>query len=618
MRKVWISILPCLLITCYCIGQMYRTSKPVEIKGLEYDATLYLPSSIDSSANRLISVSLQLLVSNNSNAQSAEQTSAYRSVRLFYKVDSNYKNTTTINIIKALSSYTESPFLNYTRCYLKKKKKEAIVLLSNGMESEKIKVYFELVQSDLFNVQPSDIIPENPAIQQTLKMKDSISVDSKMEVYNPSVRIAGNIDNPYFPDNLFLYQLIKDNSDFIFKMTMDLYLDMMRFKANNYEYNRSKIKDFLLLHDLFYLRYERNEALLNKKIEACIKLLREASKRFNAGDIFYKDYPLQLSKEDIQKRPLLLIKSDPYRDDYYETKRVKGEPDYYYEQNGLNIYLSNWKMLCEPEARTISESFLNGLVESKQQLTLRIYFIIQPRSAFAESGYFKGVTAYGLKAILFRDCPSNYIASIDNKFVAKIEEPNIRYLYNEAVGYLNKTIKGAQLIGKINDAEMSRHNYTVLGKWHRVFDDCEEGFAYLSARIFTSTSDETLLTFKLLTNYNCTMQSGYEITFSNRITEQHYSFPIMNATIVQNPESEPYYSLSVTIPKQSLQKMIQSNVNSVAFQCAGKPYFRTKNSYALPSLNATISVPIDRISAPIQADDKGYSELLIALLKTGL
>ena len=618
MKKVWILILSALFISYYSFGQMYRIGKPLEIKGQEYDATLYLPADIDSNGNRFVSITLQLLASNNLNIQSDEQANNYRNLKLFYRVDSGFHNNTTINIVRELSSSSEGTFVNYTRCYLKKDGKEVKLQLSNGMESEKIKFHFSLVESDLYNVQQSDVNSVNPAIRQQIKLKDNNSADENNVVFNALVRIAGSIDSPQFPDNLYLYQLIKNNSDFIFKMTMDLYLDMMRFKANNYEYNRSKIKDFLLLHDLFYLRYEKNEAVLNKKIEACIKLLREASKRFNAGDIFYKDYPIQLSKEDIQKQPLLLIKSEPYRDDYYGAKRVKGEPDYYYTQNGLNVYLSNWKTLSDPGVRTFSESFLNGLVKSKQELTLRMYFIIQPRAAFSEEGNFKGVTAYGLKGLLFRDCPSNFIASIDNKYVGKIEETNVRFLYNEAIGYLNKAVKGSQLVGKINDDEMSRHNYTILGNWHRVFDDCEQGYSYISARVLKQSSDEALITFKLLTNYYCTMQPGYEVTFSNRMTDRYYSFPITNVTVVQKADADGYYTLSIKIPKASIQKMIEVNVNSVAFQCQGVPRFRMPNSYVVPFPGAVIDVFIDRISAPIPANEKGYSELLITLLKNGL
>ena len=508
MRKVLLLILSSLILPLYSFCQMYRMNKPLEIKGQEYDASLYLPSNLDSDGNRLVSITLQLVVSNNSDAQSAEQTSIYRNLKLFYKVDSNYNNNTTINIVSALSSSADGPFMNYTRCYLKKDGKEVKLQLSNGMESEKIKFHFNLVESDLFTVQPSDIIPDNPAIVQRNKLKDTSAINENSPVFNSLIRIAGSIDSPEFPDNLLLNQLIRNNSDFIFKMSMDLYLDIMRFKVDNYEYNRSKIRNFLLLHDLFYLRYERNESVLNRKIEACVRLLREASKRFNGGDIFYKDYPVQLTKEDIQKRSLLLIKPEPGRDNYHGSKRVKGEPDYYYEKYGLNVFMTNWKALSDPGVRSFSESYLTGLVERKQELTLRMYFIIQPRSAFSKEGDFKGVTAYGLKGLLFRDCPSNFIASIDNKYVAKIEEPSMQYLYNEAIGYLNKAVKGSQLFGKINDAELSRNNYTILGNWHQVFNDCEEGFSYLSARFSNLSSEEALLNFKLLTNYNCTMQPG--------------------------------------------------------------------------------------------------------------
>ena len=108
------------------------------------------------------------------------------------------------------------------------------------------------------------------------------------------------------------------------------------------------------------------------------------------------------------------------------------------------------------------------------------------------------------------------------------------------------------------------------------------------------------------------------MTFSNRFTDQQYSFPIDNATIVQNAEAEGYYSLSVKIPKASIQKMIECNINSVAFQCQGAPRFRMPNSYVLPYPGAVINVLVDRVSAPIPADDKGYSALLINLLKDGL
>lgn len=617
MKSVWFIIVS-FFLSCFSFGQMYHTNKPIEIKGQQYDATLYLPSNMDSSGNRIVSISLQLLLSNNANAQSAEHVDPYRNLRLFYRVDSNYNNNTTINILRSLSSAAEGPFMNYTRCYVKKVGKEVKVQLSNGMDAEKIKLHFDLVESDLYTVQPSDMVPENPSILLQSRQKDINATEEKKVVFGSVVKIAGNIDNPAFPDNLHLYQLLKNNDEFIFKMTMDLYLDMMRFKAINHEYNRNNIKNFLLLHDLYYLRYEKNESILNSKVDACVKLLRAASKRFNAGDIFYKDYPVQLTKEDIRQRPLLLIKSEPDRDDYFGAKRVKGEPDYYYEQNGLNVYLSNWKTLSDPGVRSFSESYLNVLAERKQELTLRIYFIIQPRSAFSEDGSFKGVTAYGLKGLLFRDCPSNFIASIDNNFVGKIEEPNMRYLYDEAIGFLNKAVKGSQLAGKINDAEMARHNFSILGNWHRVFDDCQEGYSYLSAIVSKVSTEESMIIFKLLTNYNCTMQPGYELTFSNRFTEQNFSFPVDNVTIVQNPDIDGYYTLSIKLPKEKIRKMIAANVNSLAFQCQGKPRYKMHGSYVLPYPGAVINVLVDRISAPIAVDDKGFSQLLIKLLKDGL
>ena len=138
-------ILSSLILPLYSFCQMYRLNKPLEIKGQEYDASLYLPSNLDSDGNRLVSITLQLVVSNNSDAQSAEQTSIYRNLKLFYKVDSNYNNNTTINIVSALSSSADGPFMNYTRCYLKKDGKEVIkqwletVILAKKKKQWKVK-----------------------------------------------------------------------------------------------------------------------------------------------------------------------------------------------------------------------------------------------------------------------------------------------------------------------------------------------------------------------------------------------------------------------------------------------------------------------------------------------
>lgn len=622
MKYLLATIISAFVFQLVSFSQVFKLKQPIEFKSNLYDAALYLPSGRDSNGSRIVSITFYLVSSGFAGNYSNEKTNAYKYIKNAYKIDSNNNNLSVINKVKELSTSEPGPFMNYSRCKIKVNEKEAKVYLSNGMDAETLKLHFFLVESNLFNVEVSDVLQSPLDKKLQTELQDTCKDKSECLVGNNApfvmVRLAGDIDNPQFPDNFQLRKIINNNTDFIFRMSMDLYLDMLRFKANNYEYDRTKIRNFLLAHDLFFIRYERNELVLAKKMEACIKLLRILSNYFNQGDIFYKDFRVELNKEDIKTKQLKLLKPDLQRDDYYGAKRVKGEPDYFYEQNGLNVYLTNWKSLIDPSARTYSQKYLEMLSSQNQALTLRIYFIIQPAPAFAPNGEFKGVTAYGLKGILFKDCPQRYMASIDNQSISAIEDAGIRRLYGDALGYLNKAVKESELTGKISKEDLIKNNYTFLGEWHQVFDDCESGFTFLAGRSFNVSPGQNLLTFKLLTNYNCTLQPGYEMTFSNRFTEKYFTFPIANATIVQTSTDEGYYTISVKVPDDRLLKMIEANVNSIACQCQGTPRYLVPNRYVLPYPGPIIDVNIERISAPLPTDEKGFSEVLMTILKSVL
>lgn len=425
-------------------------------------------------------------------------------------------------------------------------------------------------------------------------------------------RWLGNIDAKDFPPHAQLQTFLLRNKDFNFHLSMDTYLDLLRFKAIDTAYEDEKVKKFLYLHDLLYLKYENNDALLAQKIKACKDMLHTACSKYNLQDIYYKDYKIDLNSLTANGRPTALMPFDD-KDDYYQTKRIKGEDNLYYTRNALSVYLTNWVALNDLNANYTPLDSILAKVDGAD-LTMRIYFLIQPSCAKDAEGTSKGVTAYGLKAVLFTDCPSKPLATIHNQDVYKIPDVVVRRCYFNALSYLNDSIKYVGYDEVINTAPLYHQGYSDLGQWYDPVGDCEVAYNYISGKIEKAMGKQVILSLRMMTNYNCTLQPGYEILFSNRLTDAKFSFPITEANTVQSQSAAGYYDLAINMPDTIVKQMIDAHVNSISFQCSGTPKYHAAHNYVLPYPNKVITRRVSNITSNFDINSGEIAERLETFL----
>jgi hypothetical protein len=604
-------------------GQVYKSSAPLVYQGQVYDITVQLAPA-DTSGAKLVMVSFYLSGAEGVSYADFERSGSFSYVKKAFFVDANTKKSTGKNLLPDLSTAGENGLSGLTRCTLDSSGNEIKIALSNSIGSDKVEMNFSKPTSDLMPVDSKDVLPETYVDAEYLKIirggrgaAVGVKVGSTEMELQPNFipRFAGDIDSKQFPQNLQLWRVLNYNRDFIFKTSMDLYLDIMRFKAIKYRYDKETVLNFLHLHDLRFFKYEQVDTLLNKKIKACVQLLSEAASKINLGDIYYKDFTIDTGRIDMSRKPFTLVPPDPQRDDYYASKRIKGEPDAHYTANALSLYLSNWVTMNDLAAnRTPLDTLIAKAGGDVKHLTLRVYFLIQPIPAFGTDGTFKGVSAYGLKAVLFKDCPATPLAVIKNTSIDNIADPVVKRCYRSAVSYLEDSIRFVSFDEVINGTVISDGDFKELGQWYKPVSGCEVGYHLLSGRLKKHPGGNAVLTLKMMTNYTCTFQPGYEVTFLNRLTNASVSLPITDATTVQSREAVGYYIFTIPVDHQALAKMIAAKVNSISFQCVGQPKYKMALRYSLPFPNKVINQTPDIISAHFEVDKDGSAPKMVELL----
>jgi len=346
-----------------------------------------------------------------------------------------------------------------------------------------------------------------------------------------------------------------------------------------YNYDADKIKSLLKEYDLNYSQYSNNEFTITKKIQACVNILREATKKINWGEIYYKDFEITLGKYDFQKKLYTLLQRD-YRDDYFSTKKLAGETSIMYSSKGIDIYWANWGSLSDlviPESE--AESFLSKLGSNSRKLKYRVYFLLQPISCFDVHEYFQGITAYGLKSVLFRNCIDDQLKTIQNNFITQIVDKDVKRCYNKALTFLDTSANGANNTSNKYALEKSAYiNWFAvnIAYWSQKHpDNCETGYFILNGKIEKENSEQALITFYVQTNYYYVMQPGYEIKFSNTNTGANYPLVVQNLMrIGGGGETASILQLEVKITKRTIIEMLNAKINDIQIQISGAPKYQ--------------------------------------------
>lgn len=399
-------------------------------------------------------------------------------------------------------------------------------------------------------------------------------------VKNFEPRLAGDIDNTEFPSNSGLKQLLQSNTEFRLKLNMDFYLEILRFRAIGYDYDARKIKNILSDYDLNYSQYSNNEFAITKKTEACVNILREAIKKINLGDIFYKDFEITLGKYDFQNKLYSLLQRD-FRDDYFSTKKLKGETSIFYSSKGVHIYWANWGSMSDlaiPESE--AEIFLAKIGSNSRRVKYRVYFLLQPISCFDEDANFQGITAYGLKGVLYRNCISDELRTIENNFFNQIADNDINRCYSDATIYLNSQNNTSTN----NKYTRERSAYINSGAvniayWNQDHsENCETGYFMLNGKIEKKNQEQCLITFYVQTNYYYVMQPGYEIKFSNTTSGANYPLVVKDIVQIGAEPDASILQLTVKITRKTIIEMLNAKINDIQIQISGTPKYQWTGS----------------------------------------
>ena len=624
--KILFTLFLMLTVNASFAGNEYFHSKtPVVIKGETYNVTINLKRG-DTTKNDTgyLAIILNRICTSATDYTNYEKLGGYHTIKRVYFAEVS-KDKITPNFVEDLSYDNGNVLDKYVFCNTTSIEYGLKVLLANSAGGDPIMIECWKVSSDLYAGIETTEIPYGyfddeyinfaSATEKKLASKQPSSFSLKP---NFVPRFCGNIEAKEFPGNLALRNFLKNNADFVFKMNMDLYLDIVRYKAHNFGYDEETIESFLRTHDLRFLRYVDDEEILEKKITACVKLLNEAAGYINLGEVYYKDYTIELDKLNTTSRQVLWAQYDP-KDDYYTTKRLFGETDYSYQQKALSLFLTNWSSLCSVVSDTIpTDAYINGLRKIGDKLTMRVYFLIQPSSAYDAEGNYKGVTAYGIKTILFKDCPTEVLFSADNKYINNIRNVEVRRCYNKAVMYLNSVIKNTELYDGLNTSWLYENNYFDLGDWHIPYDSCSQAYNYIAGQIIKTSSEERVMYFRLMTNYDCSLQPGYEIKFTNAATGSAVKIPVIESVVVQTGNDQGYYRIGVRTDVNTINHMINEKINLIELQCTGKAKYLIPHDRFYYNPNRVLKQQVKTLTASFSTDQNDRSEKLKRFLERGL
>lgn len=608
------------LLTIITNGAFYHTKQPIIYQGQVYAALLNL-NEADSTlqSKKIIAINFYLLKPDKGNIQSFESFGGYGNIKRVFMPETEKE----FKLIPELSTPGNSGFCRFTRCFPDFSKDKIEVVLTEFRQFNNYKINFYKIETDLNAMNLKDFISDVYQDEVYVnRMKNTRSIDSnslfKDQIQiNFSPRLAGNIDSKEFPINKPLLSFLNNNSDFVFKVSKDLYFDILRFKANMFEYDKEKIYVFLKTYDLWFIKYQNNLEELEKKIIACTNFLKRAAKLVNLGDIYYKEFPIYPRDVDLNSCKFEFVM--PNIPEGYTTKKIIGEDDAFYLANGLNIYLSNWgsmKSMNLSEAQT--HPFLSRIAGNPKPVTFRVYFLLQPFPVFSDEGEFKGITAYGLKSMLYNPCSTSPLLQSDNNYMKNISDTVVKRCYVSSINYLNKYLSYNGSNANVHLSELYYDNFIEMGNWHQPFPNCEVGYVFLAGKVKKASDVIRVLCLRMMTNYKTTFQLGNKVTFKNDQSGFNYSLPITEASIKLTGNKGGYYNLEVKIPLDVYKKILASRINTIAFQCLGDPEFLIEHEFFYYNPNEEISTEVEELNTTFSINSDGDAPKLEAFLKMGL
>ncbi len=597
MRR-YLNLTPLLFLLFFSTtstASVWRSKECVKINGLVYDAILsYVPNIGANRDSLAITLQFYLACAEPGNYSKFEELGTSYNIRKFYVGQPNNNASQSSQYSTRLTTrYNDGLILNrYTWCFPTYYNNEIQVLLFTGNDNENIKIDFRSTNSTLFKPDFTEVFPvdyrdvtkiESYREQQKKYNKSEseiIEYFKKFSIYkNFEPTLSNNIENLDFPNNQTLKQLLQNNTEFNFRLSKDFYLEILRFRMISYDYTIDKIKTILKDYDQNYSQYSSNEFSITKKIEACVNILREAIKKINWGDIFYKDFEITLGKYDFQNKLFTLLQRD-FRDDYFSTKKLMGETSIFYSSKGVHIYWANWGSMSDlviPESE--AENFLAKVGSNSRRIKYRIYFLLQPISCFDESANFQGITAYGLKGVLYRNCISDELRTIDNNFINQIADKDISRCYRDATTYLNTQNTSSNNKYTIDKSAYINYGATNIAYWSQNHsENCETGYFMLNGKIEKENQEQRLITFYVQTNYYYVMQPGYEIKFSNTNSGANYPLVVKDIIQIGNEPNASILQLTVKITKKTIIEMINAKINDIQIQISGAPKYQWTGS----------------------------------------
>ncbi len=601
-------------------GTIYKTRQPIIYQGQVYAALLNInDNDTGRLASQIIAINFYLLKPEKGNIKSFESFGGYSNIkRVFipetvkeFKLDEN------------LSTPGTSGLCRFTRCFPSFSKDKIDLVLTEYREYNNLKIQLFKVYTTLNVMDQNDLISDvykDEVYINRLRTNNTLDRNKLIQdqlFINFIPRFVGNIDSKDFPLNRDLLNFFKDNSDFVFRISRDFYLDLLRFKANMFEYDKEKLTIFLRTYDLWFIKYQDKPELLDRKINTCIRVLKNAIKFINLGDIYYKEFPIYARDVDLNSCQFEFI--TPEVKEGYSTKKIIGEDDEFYLANGLSIYLSNWgslKSLNLSEAQT--HPFLSRVVGNPKPVTFRVYFLLQPFPVFSDNGDFKGITAYGIKSMLYNPCSTNPLLSVDNGYLKNISDSVVKRCYVSSINYLNKYFSQKGCNANVHVAELYYDNFIDLGTWHQPFPNCEIAYVYMAGKIKKISESEKVLCLRMMTNYKTTFQAGNKVTFKNDNTGVYYNLPLTDASIKLTGNRGGFYNLEIKITTEIIKIFLGSHINTISFQCTGEPEYLISHDFFYYNPNEEISAEINEINTSFAENSEGDAPKLEAFLKLGL
>lgn len=625
--KTLFRVLTGVLLYFYSVNataSIWRSKKPMVINSDLYN--VYLSDTLVRTDILIITVRFDLVCSV-AGYSNFESKGGHFSTENTYagKLNNNRSGQRNPQVYTKLYNYLgrNDQILKYDYLYPYYTDQQIKIILFNGNNSENIEIDFIKISSSLFPVNFQEINPYMYIDEQQINGLVELSRrnnGTEKEIEQIRMRfpknfepaIGNNIQGTDFPNNLPLRQLLQNNTEFDFELNMKFYFEILHFRMIPYIFNESHIKSLLKYYDRNYPKYSNNEFQIGKKIQGCINILREAGKKINWGEIFYKDYEIQLDKYDFDNKRFTVLN---YKSsDHYLTKTIHQEASWFRFNEFFGIYWANWISLNRLQiSESEAEKLLQKIGGNSRRVKLRTYFLLQPISVYDDYGYFQGITAFGLKSILFNKCVNEELAVIQNKTIPLIANGTVKKCYSNALNFLNTSAESESKLYSIEKSPFQTADMLNLGSYSQNHSEsCETGHFVLSASVKKEISEQRVLTFYLQTNYYYSIQNGNEVIFYNSNTG--HTFPLVISTVSRQMTSG-YPSIlvfSVNATRKTIEEMLKAKVNAINIQALGKPKYNISGGGPISNIGKTIQTKLNYLGIQYNSEPIAINKFLNA------